>query len=63
MMQATTPPRGLTVDEWKAEMAFQVFATLIRARDADPLLADNVYFDALLREVHSDFNAAFARSV
>lgn len=62
-MNTKTPPRGLTVDEWKAEMAFQVFAALIRARDADPLLADNVYFDSLLREVHSDFNTAFARSV
>lgn len=62
-MQTTVPPRGLTVDEWKAEMAFQVFCALRRAADADPLLLDNKYYDSLLREVHSDFQAAFARSV
>lgn len=62
-MQTTTPPRGLTVDEWKAEMAFQVFCALRRAADADPLLLDNQYYDALLREVNNDFQMAFARIV
>ncbi|WP_062180638.1 hypothetical protein [Sphingopyxis sp. C-1] len=63
MMKTATPPRGLTADEWKAEMAFQVFCALRRAADAEPLLLENTYYDALLREVHSDFQAAFARSV
>ncbi|GAO78669.1 hypothetical protein SC1_01978 [Sphingopyxis sp. C-1] len=44
-------------------MAFQVFCALRRAADAEPLLLENTYYDALLREVHSDFQAAFARSV
>lgn len=61
MMDA--PPRNLTMDEWKAEMAFQVFCALRRAADADPLLADNPYYDALIREVNADFQAAFARIV
>lgn len=58
-----TGTRRPTTDEWKAEMAFQVFSLLIRARDADPTLNENTYFDALLREVHSDFHSAFARIV
>lgn len=54
--------RNLTVDEWKAEMAFQVLCILRRAGRDDPLLMHNCYFDALVDEVQSDFNAAFRRS-
>lgn len=61
MMDAKTRRQGS--DEWKAEMAFQVFSLLIRARDADPTLNENTYFDALLREAHGDFHTAFARIV
>lgn len=56
------PPRNLTEDEWKAEMAFQVLCILRRAGRDDPLLLHNCYFDALLAEVESDFQRAFARS-
>ncbi len=56
------PPRNLTMDEWKAEMAFQVLCILRRAHRDDPLLMHNCYFDALLEEVQSDFNTAFLRA-
>lgn len=50
------------MDEWKAEMAFQVLCILRRAGRDDPLLMHNCYFDALLAEVEGDFQTAFARS-
>lgn len=61
-MAAPAPPRNLTMDEWKAEMAFQVLCILRRAGRDDPLLMHNCYFDALLAEVEGDFQRAFARS-
>jgi len=56
-------PRNLTNDEWKAEMAFQVWSVLRREARENPLLLHNSYFDALLDEVDTDVRIAFARLV
>lgn len=60
-MQTKTPQRNLTNDEWKAEMAFQVWSVLRREARENPLLLHNSYFDALLDEVDTDVRIAFAR--
>lgn len=53
--------RNMTNDEWKAEMAFQVWSILRREARDNPLLMHNAYFDALLDEVDLDVRIAFAR--
>lgn len=57
----TIPPRNLTEDQWKAEMAFQVWCVLRRAAATEPYLLDNPYYEALCQEAHDDFQTAFAR--
>lgn len=58
---SVAPSRNLTEDEWKAEMAFQVWSILRREAKENPLLMHNIYFDALLEEVDTDVRIAFAR--
>ena len=61
MNQKTTQRRNMTEDEWKAEMAFQVWSILRREARENPLLLHNSYFDALFDEVDRDVRIAFAR--
>lgn len=61
MNQKTTQMRNMTEDEWKAEMAFQVWSILRREARENPLLLHNSYFDALFDEVDTDVRIAFAR--
>ena len=51
----------LTTDEWKAQIAFQVWAALRRAAKDEPELLHNPYYEALCWETHDEFQRAFAR--